>query len=235
MSSGPPKRCSSVADRMMMGTAGPARSKPLGRLSVPNFPLAQVVIQHRDIRRVKHLVRFLNRGCGHALISVLPKDCATQQQIRRVVVPAAGPARRRQILRAPFCMSLLIDNSDASRLQGVTQCPLRVTHSLPTPPSLPQRGAALSPRAPGPAGAQNAATARSHCRLFIAWIARHDGLRFDVIWNAGLRRGYPRRRLPYSAPATPTWPARITRLPIMLEPARPTCAHSSVSSPTFEP
>src|SRR5579862_9172744 len=36
-------------------------------------------------------------------------------------------------------------------------------------------------------------------------------------------------------PTTPTFPVRITRLPISVDPASPTCEQSSASSPTCDP
>ena len=44
-------------------------------------------------------------------------------------------------------------------------------------------------------------------------------------------RSRSRRRRSCTCPATPTCPARITLLPTSVVPARPTCAHSNVSSP----
>src|SRR6266567_912287 len=78
------------------------------------------------------------------------------------------------------------------------------------------------------------ATARSHTRLSNPGepeIIFPAGTSCDTADCAVRITPSPREQWP----ATPAWPARMALLPITDEPARPTCAHSSVFSPTRDP
>src|SRR5260370_12171746 len=78
------------------------------------------------------------------------------------------------------------------------------------------------------------ATDRSHCRLSIAGYPL-------TIFPGATSPGMPLCAVAIAPsptvqwPATPTWPARITFFPIVVDPASPTFAQSSVSPPTGDP
>ncbi len=135
------------------------RPEPLGNLRA-KLALAQVVVQHRNVHRVEHLVGFLSRRGTQALIPVLAQNRTAQQQVCRVVVQQQQRVPRRQDPQCRVCMSSPICGCDAPHFQGVT--PNSYSAGSPT-----ARRRLLTSRTSSGSRA-NEATARSHWRLFIA-------------------------------------------------------------------